>query len=245
MPAPFATIRGHTIYTPPLGPTSVIMDLGANHGAFAAEMHARFGGAYYVVEANPALAGRLREDNRFVVWHCAVTPTGGPIAFNVARNDEGSSILGLPTTSAYECVLSETVEVPGRTLESLIAATDTARIDLVKMDIEGAEVAVLRDAPNDVLRRIGQLTIEFHGDPMFGFGLADEVEHVITSLRQRGFLCLDFTNRQRLNVLCINLELYPLPWLTRARWSLQTDPPNWLRRVWRIVPTSWRYRQKT
>jgi FkbM family methyltransferase len=238
----FETIRGHTIYTPPLGATSVILDLGANHGDFAREMSARFGGSYFLIEANPALAEGLAVDGRFHVWSCAVTPVEGPVAFHIARNDEGSSILDLPSTSRYDCVLSETVETPGRTLESLIAATGAERIDLVKIDIEGAEVAVLRGLPDHVLAKIGQLAIEFHGDPMFGFGLRDAVEEVIRSLRRRGFLCLDFTNRERLDVLCVNLAIHPVPWLSRVQWSMRTSPPIWLRRAWRILPASWRRR---
>jgi FkbM family methyltransferase len=236
----FETIRGHTVYTPPLGPAAVVLDLGANHGEFARHMSERFGGRYYLVEANPALADRLRADARFRVWPCAVTPVDGPIAFHIARNDEGSSLLDLPATSRYDCVLSETVDIAGRTLESLVAEIGAERIDLVKMDIEGAEVAVLRTLPSAVLRRIGQLTVEFHGDPVFGFALREQVEEVIRSLRRQGFLCLDFTNRERLNVLCINLGVHRVPWPSRVRWSLETSPPIWLSRLGRMLPPSWK-----
>jgi len=44
-------------------------------------MSARYGGTYYLVEANPVLAEALRVEGSFPVWHCAVADTEGPITF--------------------------------------------------------------------------------------------------------------------------------------------------------------------
>jgi hypothetical protein len=55
MTAPFGVIRGHSLYTRPLGDDAVIVDLGANRGEFALQMSRRFGGRYYLVEGNPDL----------------------------------------------------------------------------------------------------------------------------------------------------------------------------------------------
>src|SRR5215470_5236924 len=134
----FRTIRSHTFYEPPLGRDSVVLDLGANRGAFAKQMSARYGGTYYLAEANPFLAESLREETSFPVWDCAVAATEGPITFNIAENDEGSSLLPLPNQSVYNCVLRQSVQVPGRRLDSLITELGSPKIDLLKMDIEGA-----------------------------------------------------------------------------------------------------------
>ena len=90
------TIRGHTFYAAPLAADSVIIDLGAYRGEFSQHMHARYGGTYHLVEANSALASKLPNTESFRVWNCAVGNTNGPIRFNIAHNDEGSSILNLP-----------------------------------------------------------------------------------------------------------------------------------------------------
>src|SRR5215813_1629046 len=89
----FETIHTHTIYAPPLDSDSVVLDLGAHCGEFAKKMSARYGGTYYLVEANPVLAEALRVEGSFPVWHCAVADTEGPIHFHIAHNDTGSSIL--------------------------------------------------------------------------------------------------------------------------------------------------------
>jgi FkbM family methyltransferase len=236
----FAWIRGHTLYTPPLGADSVILDLGANRGEFARQASERFGGKYYLVEANPTFASVLRADGRFPVWHAAIGTADGPVTFNVAKNDEGSSLLDLQKDSPYGLVLEEAIQVPGRTLDSLMTEIGERRIDVLKMDIEGAEVMVLRSLSERRLREIGQITVEFHTDPLFGFHLAEAVEEVMRSLERAGFLCLDFTNTRRIDVLCINLALNPIPWPQRARWSFRTTPPAWLLRRWRAMPPSWK-----
>lgn len=238
----FETIRGHTLFVPPLRGGAVVLDLGANRGDFAREVKARFGGSGYLVEANPDLAEQLRRDGSFPVIHGAVAATDGTVRFNVAENDEGSSVLDLPKASSYQCTLRRTVEVPSRTLESILAETGARRIDVLKMDIEGAEVDVLDRVPEALLAELGQITIEFHCDPVFGFDLREGVERVIRRLRGLGFLCLDFSHRTRIDVLFINLRLCRVPWLTRAAWMMREDRPGLLVRLWRLCPAAVRSR---
>ena len=238
----FETIHTHTVYTPPLCADAVVLDLGAHRGEFAKEMSARYGGAYYLVEANPLLAEALRAEGRFPVWHCAVADTEGSIPFHIAHNEQGSSILNLPMESVYNCVLRETVLVHARKLESLLTEIPASRIDLLKMDIEGAEVMTLRSLSPATLRNIGQITVEFHSDPVFGFDLGRGVEEVIRSLQREGFLCLDFSRRARIDVLFVNRMIYRIPWLQSAMWQLQTAPPYWLSRIWRQLPSFLRSR---
>src|SRR5262249_33951043 len=162
----------------------------------------------------------LRVEGRFPVWHCAVAATEGPIHFNIAQNDEGSSILNLPVESVYNCVLHETIEVQARKLESLFNEIRAPRIDVLKMDIEGAEVMVLRSLADTILRAIGQITVEFHSDPVFGFDLHRDVEEIICFLRRRGFLCLDFSDcdKPRGNVLFVNRAINRIRWLQGMMW---------------------------
>src|SRR5262245_3486067 len=130
------SVRGHTFWPTPLGANSVILDLGGNRGEFTDEMLRRFGGRYYVAEANPDLSAALKQYNRFHRWDCAVAAVEGVLPFNIAENDVGSSLLKLPDHSVFNCILQKTVDVPARTLPSLIAELRQGRIDLIKMDIE-------------------------------------------------------------------------------------------------------------
>jgi len=232
MGAIFAAIRGHSLYIPPLGANSVIVDLGANRAGFALQMSGRFGGRYYLVEGNPNLQADLRAQTRFRVLPYAVAPRDGTIRFNLAKNDEGSSILALPETSVYDCTLDRTLEVPGKRLESILAEIDEPHIDVLKVDIEGAEVEMLTSADAACLRGIGQITVEFHGDAVFGFGLQREVDQAISRMERLGFVALNFSRPLRTDVLFVSRELYGL---SRARglwWKLWYDHTgNFVRRV--------------
>jgi hypothetical protein len=68
-----------------------------------------------------------------------------------------------------ECVGGERATIDGRpfdTVENQFAKNgDGARRLVVKMDVEGAEWDTLLRAPDAVLQRIDQLTIELHGVP--------------------------------------------------------------------------------
>jgi FkbM family methyltransferase len=235
----FATIQGHSIYVPALNSDSVVIDLGANRGEFARQMSARFGGRYFLVEANPQLAEQLRAEDRFPVWHCAVADKEDVVDFHIATSDLGSSLLELPPR-----FFRETIAVRARRLESLIAEIGAPRVDLLKMDIEGAEVAVLRGLSDATLRAIAQITVEFHSDAQWEFGIRRQTEDVIRRLKGLGFLCLDFSSLtltgNRCDVLFLNRRLLGIPRLRGLYWRTLTSPPSLATRIWRSLPDAWR-----
>jgi FkbM family methyltransferase len=188
-----------------------------------------------MVEANPELYAGLAAEGSFPAYHCAVTDEEGSVRFNIARNDEGSSILALPADSEYNCVLRETVTVPARTAASLLREIGWDRVDLIKMDIEGAEIRVLDSLGPDVLDRMAQFSIEFHSDPVFRFGIERQVEDCLDRMRDRGFLVVDFTFPNRRDVLLINALMLKIPLKDRIWWRLMYAPPRVLDRLLRIL----------
>ncbi|CAN5394064.1 hypothetical protein BH11PLA2_BH11PLA2_50490 [soil metagenome] len=231
----FVTIRGHTLYLPGIPTQPVVLDLGANRGEFSREFCERFGGTSVLVEANPVLAATLPTDGRFRSVNAAVAVQEGPVTFHLAKNDEGSSLLPLPSQSEFNCVLSEVVTVPGRRLETMLVEMGP-RIDVLKMDIEGAEVAVLASLDFSVLATVGQLTVEFHCDPVFGYGGRDAVEQLLNQFEHHGFLALDFHSQRRLDVLLINRHQHPIGGLRRLGLRLRYRPPVWLQRAKALLP---------
>lgn len=235
----FTMLRGHHFLRGAVTPGSLVLDLGANHGEFATAILERFGCTPRLVEANPDLYDLLVADGRFRVLHCAASTHNGTITFNIARNDEGSSILSLPASSRYGCIHERAVNVPSMTLEAIMTHFGLERLDLLKMDIEGAEVAILETCPGAVLRRIAQITVEFHCDPSFGFGGRDRAEGVMDRLGDIGFARYDFSENLT-DVLFVNHGLLGTTWFQRAGLRLRTSRPPWLTWMWQALPDSWR-----
>ena len=177
------TLSSHTFLPHALGSRPVVIDLGANRGEFYRAFSVRFEASRYVaVEANPSLADGLRAIPGVFVLHCAVAGADGTARFKIDENPEASH-------------LSEdvggTVEVESRTLGSILAEADVSHVDLLKVDIEGAEFPMLMGASSEVLGKIKQITIEFHD--FCGIGTPEQVRDTVQRLKERGFSGIRFS----------------------------------------------------
>jgi FkbM family methyltransferase len=98
----------------------------------------------YVAGAEDHAAGR----ERFSAHQVAIAAEDGPLRLQVTHHEGSSSV---SSANLYDTDDSF-IEVPGRTLASLQAELGDARIDLLKLDIEGAEYGVM---PTADLRALG------------------------------------------------------------------------------------------
>ena len=154
-----ARIAGHTFLPSLIGPASVVLDIGANQGQFARAIVRDFDCRVHAVEPNPYLCTSLQElaIPGVTVHGVALAGTRGLRPFLVMNNSEASRVASANDSK------EGTVQVQAITLEELISQIPaTASIDLIKMDIEGAELDVLEHVPAGLLECVRQLTIEFH-----------------------------------------------------------------------------------
>ena len=140
----------------------VILDVGAHVGTVARRYRQRFPQAsIHCFEPFPPSFGKLREsldgDPRSVCHNLALSEKEGTAALQANRSSATNSLL--PTdergTAFWGEGLLETtsqIEVPTTTLDAFSQEAGFSHIDILKLDVQGAEFAVLQGA-RDVLTR--------------------------------------------------------------------------------------------
>ena len=129
-----------------------VVDGGANIGSFTdAFLQLHQPERLVLVEAIPELAGRLQE--RYVNWPgvtvvaAALSNQDGEAPFAINRYIDASSLLSIdPRNSAWfghDLRVERTIQVPTKTLSTLMEEQGLPVIDLLKLDLQGAERLVL------------------------------------------------------------------------------------------------------
>jgi FkbM family methyltransferase len=134
----------------------VFVDIGANHGYFTVMAAAIVGprGRVFAFEPNPAVVSQLERhlalnglSERVTLLPLALCDrpeTRVPLFVSLARDNSGlSSIAPWPESIARgDLSLGHAVDVPADTFDRWWRAVGSPAIDLVKMDVEGAEARV-------------------------------------------------------------------------------------------------------
>jgi FkbM family methyltransferase len=175
----FEIIEDHSLHTGLLQSESRVLDLGANAGRFTQTIVERFGCNVVAVEPNPKMFDLIPPHPRVRKFPYAITANTGPIEFHISDLSLGSS-LG-EVTGAHQ----GTITVLGKNLEELIGEIGWSRIDLLKMDIEGAEIDVFASCSDRLLQTIAQITVEFHD--FIGVVSSQNIRKVLSRLESRGF----------------------------------------------------------
>jgi FkbM family methyltransferase len=230
MPPAVAWVRGHHFLTARLGPSSVVVDLGAHRGEFSAELAHRFGCKCVAVEPVETLIRDMRGDPRIQVMHEAVSAGNGPVVLHLKQNPEANTLL--PATAAVDV---GTVTVAGTTWSSLRRRAGFDGVGLLKVDIEGAELGLLQSLTAEELQNIEQLTVEFHPEVLGGDG---GVRDAIARLKAMNFWPVRFS-RGYGDVLFVNQAVFHLSlaqrlWLrhvVRNRLGLKRIARRWAGRA--------------
>jgi len=203
----FASIAAHTVFLPPLRDRRPqVLDLGANQGEFATWAAETLNAEVYAVEALPELAASLAANPRFTTLHAAVG--GQPGTTLIFRS---------PTRCASACLNDRNpangVAVPAVTLGELLERWELHHVDLVKIDVEGSELAILQTTPASVLQSIGQITCEFHD--FIDATHRPTIRLICDRMKALGFIVVPMAATTYGDTLFINRKLLRAPLLLR------------------------------
>ncbi|TDU64632.1 FkbM family methyltransferase [Prosthecobacter fusiformis] len=218
-------IRGHSIWTAPLNANSVVVDAGAHKGEFSQTMNKLFGCRCILIEANPDLAKDLVAPSKGEIVHAALAATDGVSQFVFRENQESGSIC---TRSIDR--LNPTASVQTISLKTLRLQHGINQLDLLKLDIEGAEFELIEATPDDVLSDIGQITVEFH-DFLSDYQNKGLYEKARSRLERLGFTCINMAFRTHGDVIFLNqrrwavsfakikLMQFTAKWVLKVKWG--------------------------
>jgi FkbM family methyltransferase len=196
--------REHSFFGSLLPNQAVIADFGAHRGEFFAALRSNYSiSRALLVEANPALAESLKKTfAETPVLHAALIEGNDRTAVTFTRSiDPESSSIFREWAAAHG--IADEVEVPAVEFASVIRELG-GRVDLVKFDIEGAEVAVLKEAGASDLNSCAQFTVEFHDKrpPL----TRRDVDNVCQRMRSEGYGIVKANWPKVDDVLFVNLK---------------------------------------
>ena len=163
-------------------PNSTFLDIGAHIGSVSASV-LRYDSSVKIeaIEAMPDKAADLRRKFPIVKVHeCAIGDRETEVAFFVNTRQSGYSSLGKPAGQAAEAITA--ISVPMKTLDGLV---ESSAVDVIKIDIEGAELGALLGGQ----RLIEQCrpTVMFESAPGDANGLGFTKEAMWQFFEQRGY----------------------------------------------------------
>src|SRR5580698_1280064 len=147
-----------------LSPNPVVIDVGGFIGDFALYAVKRLN-ARRVIVCEPAprnwalllknISTNHYED-RIVPVNKAVTANGESVMMDIDAPDEYQSMVSAHSGS------EATTAVPGVSLGQLLGEHHIEGVDLLKMDVEGAEYAILEGMTSEIFSRIRNIVFEYH-----------------------------------------------------------------------------------
>lgn len=168
---------------------SIVYSLGIGKDIeFDLALIERFGLELHAYDPTPSTVEWISGVELPVGFHfhpCAVTAADGVLKFypRVGRGGSKSSVMY--TMIADDASIGDVIEVPAMSLTNVAAGHGDDHVDLLKMDIEGAEYDVIEHLVESTIRP-RQLLVEFH-HRFAGGGGVEKTTAAIAALRGVGY----------------------------------------------------------
>ena len=167
---------------------SVVLDCGLGDNAdFSDAIIARFGARCHGVDPTRKHQASLaavasHHGNHLRICPVALAGKTGCMTFYEATNQMSGSLFSEHVNAKNAACYP----VRCLTYADLLSEMGLSRIDLLKLDIEGAEYEVLGGIGHRTLARIGQIVVEFHHHCVQGLA-AKDTRKIVARLKRLGF----------------------------------------------------------
>jgi FkbM family methyltransferase len=197
-------------------PGSLVLDIGANVGAYAIPVARAFPGCeVHGFEPNPAMAGRLRENialncmssgSNLQVMPFALSDAKGQMTLYAVTRIEGNPGLSSLREESLGTAGYEAIDVAVETLDGLYGDSPQA-VSVIKIDVQGHELQVLRGGQRVIERSRAAIVFE-HEDGLF----ADAAEAAAVKAATAAFLA-------EVGYRAYYISRFGADLLTRVDWS--------------------------
>lgn len=199
-------VCGHTFVKELLGTNPLVIDCGTNYGIFSSCLAKEHLATVYGFEPDPRLFPLLPKMENVKFFNLAVTGSGTSLNLNLGEEQCSSAYFSKETGQT-------TVAVDSTQLNGFYQENQLNKIDLLKLDIEGAEIEVLEKLPYKFLTAISQISVEFHD--FLDKAELPKIQCVVKRLQRYGFHFLKLSHNDYSDCLFINTKLHPVNLITK------------------------------
>jgi FkbM family methyltransferase len=172
-----AFVEPNFVYRPDLSAASVVIDAGCSYEAdFSQYLIGRHGVRAFGVDPTRKHRDALQRleaqyPGRFQHLSCAIAAADGTLTFHESRINESGSLFTDHVNVLHDETTSYDVEAVS--LGTLLRRVGVESVDILKLDLEGAEYELFERLTPGELRPFRQVFVEFHHHAVGHFGEAD------------------------------------------------------------------------
>ena len=181
----------------------VVLDCGASDGDFTRQALQAGARTVVAVEISPSSAECIRRNlasetagGRVIVYPKGVWDKEDNLTLNVDDTNFAANSVVMHSDSSHPSVV-----VPLTTIDRLVAELNLARVDFIKMDIEGAEVPALAGARETIARFKPRLAIATEHKPDDQYTIPAAVRRIRPDYQMECGPCLEAKGHVRPDVL--------------------------------------------
>jgi FkbM family methyltransferase len=171
----------------------VFVDVGAHVGYYSLKAAAKAGpsGRVIAIEPNPdtirKLQANIRESKayRILVYPVACSDSQGVVEFYSAQHENSSASSMSAVNAAQGKSVTSSYQVHTRRLDDIVHESGVSRVDAIKIDVEGAELLVLKGAGETLDRYHPIVAVELMEEQLKNMGSSSA--QVIGFLRSHGY----------------------------------------------------------